>query len=513
MSDATSADASPAGGGLEPQAPATDGALIALRSLKGAALIATTVLASMVGFLDSSVINVAIPAIKADLGGSVTTIQFVITGYLLTVAALLLLSGALADRYGRRRVLAFGLGVMLVASVFCAIVPSVGWLIVARILQGVGGALVVPSSLAMLNGTLRFTDRARGIGIWAGLATLGTTVGPYVGGWLIDVADWRWVFLLNVPVILLALALLLLVPSVGRAARSTSIDVLGGVLAVVGLGALTYGLTAGPSLGWTSPAILAAIVGGVAALVVLVLVERRTRAPMLKLSLFRSRQFNAINVTTVLFYGALAAASYLLVLQCQLQLGYSAGQAGAVLIPESVVFLILSPFSGVLVSRIGPRWLMVVGILAVALAFFLLAGARPGQSYVQAILPGALAWGVGVGLLVTPLTAAVLASVSDADLGEASAINDGASRVGALVVTALVPVLIGSGSGGDLTAALGHGYSFSMFVMAGICVAAAVVSAVFVSDARSAAPSLTPGPRINSCALPTRDQPVKQEAT
>ncbi|MBK4347128.1 MFS transporter [Lacisediminihabitans changchengi] len=491
-----------------PDSAETQRPLVALRSAAGAWLIVATVLSSIVGFLDANVINVAVPAIKRDLGGGATELQFVVTGYLLTVASLLLLSGSLSDRFGRRRVLQVGLLVMLLASVLCCVAPTLGWLIAARVVQGAGGALVVPSSLAMLNGTLRMGDRARGIGIWAGLATLGTTVGPFAGGWLVDNASWRWVFLLNIPIIVLALIVLRLVPEVVKKVKTAHADLPGALLAVVGLGGTTYALTAGPSAGWLQPLVVLAGVVGVAALVGLVLVERKSPSPMMRLSLFSSRQFSAINITTVLLYGGMAAAGYLLVLRCELQLGYTAAQAGAVLIPESAVFLLLSPLSGVLVTRIGPRWLMVAGITAVALAFVLLSGASPGQSYVQAILPGALAWGLGAGLLVTPLTASVLAAVRDADLGEASAINDGASRVGALLVTALVPVLIGSTGGMELALAVDRGYSSAMIVMAVLAAASAVVTGIFVSNARGAALQMTPGPRVNSCAIPLVDRPV-----
>ncbi len=364
-------------------------------------------------------------------------------------ALLLLLSGALADRFGRRRVLVVGLLVMLVSSVLCAVAPSVGLLIAARVVQGVGGGLVVPSSLALLNGTLCDADRARGIGIWAGLETLGTTVGPYAGGWLVDHASWRYVFLLNPPLILASLLALRRVPEISKARGLLSLDVRGGLLAVVGLGGVIYALTAGPASGWLSPPVLITAAVGVVALVP---VERRLRAPMLRLSLFASRQFDAINVTTVLLYGALSAASYLLVLQCELQLGYSAAQAGAALIPESAVFLVISPLSGALVSRFGPRWLMTSGILAVGAAFFWLSGVHSGASYVGTILPATLLWGLGIGVAVTPLTAAVLAAVRDADLGEASGINDAASRIGGVIAIALVPALIGASAAGAVSA-------------------------------------------------------------
>ncbi len=232
-------------------APAGDGpTLTALRSPAGAALIAATTLASTVGFFDANVVNVAVPAISDDLNASVASVQWILTGYLLAVAGLLLVAGALSDRFGRRRILIIGLVVMLLASLPCALAPSSSFLIGARVLQGVGAALVVPSSLSLLNGTLRVPDRARGIGVWAGLATLGTTVGPFVGGWLVDHASWRWLFVANAPLVLGALLALVSVPESSDTRRALSPDVLGGVLAILGLGGLIYALTDGAAHGW-----------------------------------------------------------------------------------------------------------------------------------------------------------------------------------------------------------------------------------------------------------------------
>ena len=476
--------------------------LIMLRSRPGAALIAATVFASMAGFLDASVVNVAVPAIGRDLGASLVALQWTLTGYLLTAAALLLVSGALADRYGRRRVLLTGLVVMLLASVSCAVAPSFAVLIAARVVQGAGAALVVPSSLALLNGTLRAEDRAPGIGIWAGLASLGgLLIGPFVGGWLVDHASWRAVFLLNVPLILASLLALLPVPESAAARGRLTLDGAGALLAVVGLAGLIDGLTAGTTLGWTSPRVVAGLAVGGVCLLALLPTERRVRAPMVKLSLFASRQFSAINLATVVFYGALAAAGYLLVLRCELTLGYTATQAGAVLIPSSLVFLALSPVSGALVRRVGPRRLMSAGILSVAVAFVWLAYA-PAGGYAESILPGALLWGLGLGLTVTPLTAAVLAAVGDADLGEASAISDVASRLGGAVLTALVPALIGVGAGRGLEEAIGPGYRTAMIVLTGLCVLAAAMSWAFVRDSRTAGPRFAPPAPYHGCALP-----------
>jgi EmrB/QacA subfamily drug resistance transporter len=453
---------------------------VGLRGATGIALLIATTVASMAAFLDAYVVNVAVPAIQRDLGASVAALQWSLTGYLVTVAALLLVAGGLADRFGRRRILTVGLTVLLVSSVLAALAPSVGALIAARFLQGAGAALVTPSSLALLNGTLRVADRARAIGIWVGLATLGTTLGPYFGGWLVDHVSWRAVFLLNLPLSLAGLVALRWVPESG-APRAGSFDVLGSVLGVLGIGGAVYALTEGAASGWAEPNVLVAAVLAGVALAALPAVERRAPAPLLRGSLFASRQFDAINATTVLFYGALAAASYLVVLQLQLRLGYSATQAGAALIPNSAVLLALSPLSGGLVARFGPRRLMVAGILLVTVAWATLSGLAPGDAYVTAVLPAALLWGLGLALTVAPLTAAVLAAVPDADLGEASAVNDAAARVGAVVAIALVPALLGAG-GAKLADALVDGFGPAMVALAVAGAASALICAVFATD-------------------------------
>jgi len=483
---------------------------VALRSRGGLAVVAATVLASMVGFVDAYMINVAVPAIGRSLHAGLAGLQWVLAGYLLTVAALLLLAGSLADRLGRRRSLMLGLAVMLTASVACAAAPTIGALIAARVVQGIGGALVVPSSLALLNGTLRPADRASGIGWWAGISTIGSTVGPYAGGWLVDHASWRWVFLLNVPLVLAALAVLLVVPENAGARGAWSFDAAGGALAVLGLGGVIYALTAGPDSGWASPSVLIAAVFGVAGLAALLPVERRRPRPMLRTALFRSRQFDAINVATLVLYGALAAASYLVVLQCELRLGYSPTKAGAALIPESAVFLLVSPLTGAIVGRAGVRWPMAAGMLCVAGGFAWLAAARPGDPYAQAILPGAVLWGLGIGLTVAPLTAGVLAAVDDEDLGEASAINDASSRVGGVVLIALVPLLLGAHGSADLGASLADNFALAMGVMAALSVVAAAVTIAFVSRGPEGRPALPPAtPRIHGCPAPRAGGTIK----
>jgi EmrB/QacA subfamily drug resistance transporter len=461
--------------------------LAPLRSATGVALIGATVLASGATSYNASVVYVAVPAITRHFHASVIAIQWTLTSYLLAVAALLLVAGALADRLGRRRVLVIGLSVMFAASILCASASSIGVLIAGRAILGVGAALVTPTSLALVNGTLRRADRARGIGIWAALETLASTVGPYAGGWLVDHQSWRWIFLLNLPFILLALIIVQRVPESIRD-RRRSPDPVGAPLAILGLGGIIYALTEGPDAGWSAPRILIAFVVGVAALLALVPAERRRREPMLKLSLFSSRPFNAINITTVLIYGVLAAATYLITVTLELKLGYSAAQAGAALIPTTAVVFVLSPVSGALVSRVSARWLMTGGIVLIGGSQLWLAYVHHGSHYLSAILPPLLLRGVGLGLMVTPLTAAVLAAVGDVDLGEGSAINDAAARVGGLVAVALVPALIGVGAGSTLAGVLTHGYRHAMFALGGLCLAGAFVAFLSGSGKTAAAP-------------------------
>ncbi|MCS5719350.1 DHA2 family efflux MFS transporter permease subunit [Herbiconiux sp. CPCC 205763] len=470
---------------------------VPLRSSRGVFVLAATVLASTIGFLDASVVNVAIPAIGKDLNAAVGDLQWTVTSYLVAVTALLLVAGALSDRYGRRRILVIGLSITLVASVFCALAPDSSLLVVGRIAQGIGGALTVPSSLALLNGTLQPRDRPRGIGLWAALSTVGYTVGPYAGGWLVDNASWRWLFILNVPLVILALLALIRVREQKDPAAAGGIDYLGAVLIAIGLGAVVFALTDGSASGWGRPSIIISAVVGIGCLVALVPVELRVANPVLNLRLFRSKQFSAINASTLLFYAAISGVGYLVLLRLQLQLDYTPTLAGAALIPSSVVFLVVAPISGNLVAKFGPRWLMAVGILVAGLGFFWLSFLGPTSSYWLGVLPGNLLQGLGFGLAVTPLTSAVLAAVRSADLGEASAINNAVSRLGGAVAIAVIPALAGPGVH-TLAETIDLAYQPGMVITAVLCLAAAVIAAVFVSNAPAAAP-LTAAPMPHAC--------------
>jgi predicted MFS family arabinose efflux permease len=328
-------------------------------------------------------------------------------------------------------------------------------------------------------------------------------LGPYAAGWLIDQASWRYVFVLHVPLALAALWALTRVPSVGSRRRRPSPDVAGGLLSVVGLTAVVWALATGPVRGWSDLGVFTAGVVGVLLLAALLPVERQQRDPLLPVPLLRSRQLTTINVATLLLYGAVAAASYLVVLQCQFQLGYSATAAGAALVPQSLVFLLLSPFVGSLVARTGVRVLMVSGMAVTAGAFLWLSAIGPGDRYVTAVLPGALLWGIGLVLTVVPLTAAVLEAVEDGDLGAASALNDAAARVGAVLMVALVPALIGAGDHG-LADALAGGYQPAMAVLAGLALGAAVVTGAFVEDEVGEVPVILPPPSVHCCPVPDR---------
>ncbi|MEV8376179.1 DHA2 family efflux MFS transporter permease subunit [Kribbella sp. NPDC056861] len=465
-----------------------------LRSTTGVAVLTATILASTIGFLDASVVGVAIPAIGSDFRAGVAELQWVVTGYLVTVAALLLVAGGLSDRYGRRRVLVVGLLITLVTSVLCALANSVGLLIAARVLQGAGGALTVPSSLALLNATLRPEDRARGIGLWAGLATLGMAIGPYAGGWLVDNASWQWLFLLNLPLIVAALLVLRRVPESVDLQHDGHLDVVGAILTAVGFGGIIYALTEGSANGWSrTPVVLAGVIG-LLSVIVLFPLESRRRAPVIRLRLFQSRQFDAINVSTFLFYAALGGAGYILYLQLELQLGYSATAAGAALIPATIVFLLISPLSGALVARFGPRWPMAIGTALVGIAFLYLTALGPDSTYLTGLLPGNLLQGIGLGIAVTPLTAAVLAAVNDADLGEASAINNTVARIGGVAAIALLPALAG-GAGMSLSETISASYRPAMIATALLSFAAAGVAAIFVSRAATVGtPRIAPPP-------------------
>ena len=472
------------GGSVEPRQ-------LALASPGARWLIAAAVLGSGVAFLDGTVVNVALPTIGRELDAGLTGQQWVLDGYLLTLSALLLSGGAAGDRYGRRRVFVAGLVVFTAASLACGMAPTIGWLIGARLVQGVGAAALVPGSLALIDAGITEDDRGRAVGIWAGMSGVATALGPFIGGWLVDAASWRWVFFLNVP---LAAAVLWIaarhLPESRSPAAPRRPDILGTAAITVGLAGVIYALIEAPSRGWTLGTVAAAVIG-TAALVAFPLIERRVRSPLLPPQLFRSRQFTGANLTTLAVYTAVGGALFLLALQLQESLHYSALAAGLATMPTTVIMLIGSPWAGAFAQRTGPRLPMTVGPLIAAVGVALMARIVPGASYVGAVLPAVVVFGVGLAITVAPLTAAVLSAVSDAYAGIASGVNNAIARVAGLIAVAVLPLAAGIRAGPGQP--LGPGFSLAMLITAAMCVIGGITAWLTIRTGADVAPQVLPG--------------------
>ena len=458
------------------------GGRLTLRSSGGRWTLAAAVLGSGAVFLESTVAMVALPAMGREFALEFDGLQWVLNAYLLPLSALILLGGSLGDRYPRPRVFALGLFGFAAASALCALAMDEPWLLAARAAQGTFGALAVPNSLALLDELFTEEDRGAAIGQWAGWSAASPAAGPLVGGWLVESASWRWVFAGVVPfAVISAVIALRHVPEVtgsgGRArAGSPSVDYPGAALATLGLGTLTAALLAMPRVG-VSPFVLVAAIGGVLVLAGFLWLESRVRHPLLPLPLFRSRQFSGTNLVTLLVYSALGVFFFLYFLMLQNVLDYDPLEAGASLLPLDGVMLALSPWTGRLSTRIGARLPMTVGALIVGGAFVLLARIEPGASYVGGVLPGLLAFGLGLGVLVAPLTSAVLGAVPDTDAGVGSAVNNAAARLAGLLGTAVLP--LAAGLGGAEMASGPHfagGFRRAMLLSAAICAGGAAVA-------------------------------------
>lgn len=416
--------------------PGEAAALLRFDSPAGRWVVAAAVLGSGMATLDATVVNVALPSIATDLGANFAGLQWVVTGYTLTLASLLLVGGSLGDRFGRRRVLVCGVVWFAAASALCATAPSAGVLVAARLLQGVGGALLTPGSLAVISASFCPEDRGRAVGAWSGLGGIAAALGPFLGGWLVDAASWRWIFLLNLPLaaVVVAVAVRHVPESLDPAAAGMPIDVAGALVGAAGLALVTYGL-----IQRSSPLALA----GAVVLGAFVVVEARRKAPMLPLTLFANRVFSATNAVTFVIYGALGAVLLLLALTLQVGLGYSALQAGASLLPITVIMLALSSRSGAVSERIGPRLPLTVGPVVIGVGLALLARVQAGQSYATTVLPALIVFALGLVLTVAPLTATVLAAAETRRAGVASAVNNAVARASGLLAVAALPLLTG----------------------------------------------------------------------
>jgi EmrB/QacA subfamily drug resistance transporter len=449
-------------------------------STAGRWVLLATVLGSSMALLDGTVVNVALPTIGRSLGASLAELQWTVTGYTLSLAGLILLGGSLGDRAGRRRVFLIGTVWFALASALCAAAPDIYVLIGARVLQGVGGALLTPGSLAIIQATFAPGERARAVGAWSGLGGVAAAVGPVLGGWLVQAAGWRWVFLLNLPLAAAVIAVTLRhVPETRDPEATGGFDVSGAALAALTLASITYALIEAPEPTGRVAVIAAGVAGVVAAVGFFVVERRRTRAPdpvppMVPLDVFDSRQFRVINLITFLVYGAFGGVLFLLVLQLQVVSGYTPLKAGSALLPLTLLMLALSARSGSLAQRVGPRWPMTIGITGMAAGMLLMTRIGVHASYFADVLPAVVVYGLGLSLTVAPLTATVLASAAVRHAGVASGVNNAVARAASLVAVAALPAAVG------LTSATYHeparfSHSFDIAVVA--CATVLLISA------------------------------------
>lgn len=402
-----------------------------------------TVLGSGMAFLDMTVVNIALPSIGRDLGADLSGLQWTVNGYTLTLASLILLGGSLGDRFGRRRVFVIGTVAFAGASLLCALAPTIELLVAARAVQGVGGALLTPGSLAIISASFAPQERARAIGAWSGLAGIASALGPFLGGWLIDALSWRWIFLINVP---LSAAVVVVaqrhVPETSDPHASRRLDVAGAALGALGLAGVTYALIEAGERG-APPAVLVAGAAGLVLMVAFLVAERLNPAPMMPLELFSSRQFSAANAVTAAVYAALGGVFFLLVLHLQVVAGASPLAAGAALLPVTGLLLVGSARAGALSQRIGPRFPMSAGPLTSALGVLLMLRIDADASYLRDVLPAVTVFGLGLTLTVAPLTSTVLAAAPDRFAGVASGVNNAVARAGGLLAVAVLPLAAG----------------------------------------------------------------------
>ncbi len=460
--------------------------------------IAVTVLGSGVVFIDGTVVNVALPGMARDLGLGMAGVQWVLNGYFLSLGALMLLGGSLGDRHGHRRVFLLGCVAFAAFSLLCALAPGLVLLVAFRMGQGIAGALIVPSSLAILGTAFAHEARGAAIGAWSAWSAISTAVGPVLGGWLVDVGSWRWVFGLMVPLSLFAalIGAWRLPPATPDAgSRPRGLDWRGAALVTTGLAATFGALISGQERGFTDPWIVAGLAGGPAILLAFALVEARVRNPLVPPGLFRNLQFAGGNLVTLLTYTALSALFFLLVVHLQTGLGYSALAAGAALLPVNAFMLLLSSHAGRLGARIGPGWPVAAGALLAGAGMLLLSRIGTEAGYVEGVLPGLSLFGLGLATLVAPLTDAVLSAAGEERAGVASGVNNAIARLAGLMGTATLPLVVGLGGLDELRgAAFVTGYRHALLVGAALCVVAAGVAPLTLRTSMPGRPISHPSP-------------------
>ncbi len=481
------------GGGDEPG--------IRFASATGRRVLGATVLGSGMAQLDATVVNVALPSIGRGLHAGVSALQLVVTAYSVTLAALILLAGALGDRLGRRRVFLVGVAWFAIASLLCALSPSVAALVGARLLQGIGAALLTPGSLAIIDAVFAPEDRGRAIGAWSALGGIAAAVGPLVGGYLVTAVSWRAIFLLNLPLGAgVAWLALRHVPESRDPSVAGRLDYLGAILATVGLAGATYALVEGPRSGIGSPLVLLGAVAAVLGLGGFVARERRAAHPMLPMDIFSSRAFTSANLVTFVVYAALGGVFFLLVIVLQTSLGYSPLVAGAATLPVTALMLALSSRMGALAGRVGPRVPLTIGPLLIAAGMVLMVRIDPGDGYLPTVLAAVIVFGLGLAITVAPVTTTALATVEQRRAGAASGVNNAVARTAGLLAVALLPPIAGlSGRAFQEPVALAEGFHTAMFVTAGLAVAGGLLATATISNdvLRPLAPA-APGARHHS---------------